>query len=735
MKKSISLFIMIFMFGVNNGFSYFRAYKLPSYSYSWDILEYQKFETQIKVQGLFYETGIQMKIKLGKIWSGNCRTADAGKYEFLWIFDLPDESVLTDCQVWLEHENKFVSAQLIDLSTAESIYDPNSPSTPNVLLREYRNRQYDGRWHHFYQLKISPVDRDEAKEIIIKYLTPCQMFWNVLRVEVHSRQFYLPYYTTCNNHAPAEFKVVDYDYPETAPKAVYKMPFNWQKQGDFWYAKTGPDDPQYDDNSILSVPMEDQSGKFLQTFDDGSKQFYQLATLPHISYDDRPARNIIVAIDLVEEINAYYNTSRDILLDRVRYPLSQATTDKDSIAFVVSSFNTKWLDNTFVQCTNELIDERLDATKLIVPILNSLPFVLKEAVQFLNNRDIPGEIWIVSNDTEHGSPAATAMDIIHQTHLKAKNTIKFRIKNAALSGSGHYISNKYYRGNEYLYENLYRLSKGSLVSLRYEMYYDWGEAMLDCLGPVVSSVEIDPMPENGVCYSRIDLNRGRKNFHSAARYFQIGIYEGGTPFDLHYFGNFNNDLYYKQFSMSTNQNQIPDDAKQQVKTYWYAYYIIHQLLEQPQSYETIKYIEELSVDNRILTPYSGFVLPGPDGYLGFQKLVAEDSLLIEGTPEEENAQYPRDFTLSAFPNPFNPQTTISIEWPQNSSTEKANIEIFNILGQQIMTFKLENLDGSATRKIAWDGCNDLGEKMVSGIYIIVLRIGEVTKSLKVTLLR
>jgi len=167
-------------------------------------------------------------------------------------------------------------------------------------------------------------------------------------------------------------------------------------------------------------------------------------------------------------------------------------------------------------------------------------------------------------------------------------------------------------------------------------------------------------------------------------------------------------------------------------------------LEQPQTFETIKYIEELSLENRILTPYSGFLLPGPDGYIGFQKLTASDSLLIEETADEDNAQYPRDYALSVFPNPFsaaggaiagNPQTTITFQWPQNSSTDEAKIEIFNVLGQSIMTHEIRNLDGSASAKMVWDGRNDVGETMVSGIYIIVLRIGDVTKSVKVTLLR
>jgi len=58
------------------------------------------------------------------------------------------------------------------------------------------------------------------------------------------------------------------------------------------------------------------------------------------------------------------------------------------------------------------------------------------------------------------------------------------------------------------------------------------------------------------------------------------------------------------------------------------------LLQQLQSYATINYITQLSVENHILSPYSGFILPGQDGLLVFQKLVPEDTIIVEENFEE-----------------------------------------------------------------------------------------------------
>jgi len=127
------------------------------------------------------------------------------------------------------------------------------------------------------------VKHDEVKDIIIKYITPCRMYWAVRRIEVRSSQFYSPSDPRCNtNLVAAEFKLIDYDNPDMPPKNIYEIPLTWEKQNDYWYAKTGPEFIRFNHYSILSVAKESQSGNYLQTYSDGNHKFYQLATLPHI---------------------------------------------------------------------------------------------------------------------------------------------------------------------------------------------------------------------------------------------------------------------------------------------------------------------------------------------------------------------------------------------------------------------------------------------------------------------
>lgn len=84
--------------------------------------------------------------------------------------------------------------------------------------------------------------------------------------------------------------------------------------------------------------------------------------------------------------------------------------------------------------------------------------------------------------------------------------------------------------------------------------------------------------------------------------------------------------------------------------------------------------------------------------------------------------------VSAYPNPFNPQTTIS--W--SVSEENIDLKIFNLKGQCIKEFKSE--DG--TDSVVWDGDDNQGNPISSGIYLCKLyHNGRTIKSIKMMLMK
>ncbi len=98
----------------------------------------------------------------------------------------------------------------------------------------------------------------------------------------------------------------------------------------------------------------------------------------------------------------------------------------------------------------------------------------------------------------------------------------------------------------------------------------------------------------------------------------------------------------------------------------------------------------------------------------------------------EEGQMPASFFLSQnYPNPFNPTTSISFGLPTAS---EVRLEVFNLLGQRVRT--LVNGDMEAGYKtVVWDGKDESGKAVSSGIYLYKLSATGFEKSQKMLLLK
>ena len=102
----------------------------------------------------------------------------------------------------------------------------------------------------------------------------------------------------------------------------------------------------------------------------------------------------------------------------------------------------------------------------------------------------------------------------------------------------------------------------------------------------------------------------------------------------------------------------------------------------------------------------------------------------DSTASDENL--PKIFSLQHnFPNPFNPTTTIQYTLPKASVVE---ILIFNTLGQKVRTLVNEQQQ-PGYYQVQWDGTNDLGQQLTSGIYFYQIIAGEFTMMKKMLLVK
>jgi len=91
--------------------------------------------------------------------------------------------------------------------------------------------------------------------------------------------------------------------------------------------------------------------------------------------------------------------------------------------------------------------------------------------------------------------------------------------------------------------------------------------------------------------------------------------------------------------------------------------------------------------------------------------------------------------LGNFPNPFNPETTISFQLSV-FCCPFVQIDVYNIRGQRVRTL----LDGSrefgaGSHSVVWDGQDDNGERVSSGVYFYRMQAGDYTETRRMLLMK
>ena len=101
-------------------------------------------------------------------------------------------------------------------------------------------------------------------------------------------------------------------------------------------------------------------------------------------------------------------------------------------------------------------------------------------------------------------------------------------------------------------------------------------------------------------------------------------------------------------------------------------------------------------------------------------------------PYDYEPTVPADFRLSHnYPNPFNPSTAIEFSLPERGQTA---LTVYNLLGRTVCTL-VDKLLPAGDYTLRWDGMDESGQDVASGVYIYRLTSGEFTQSRKMLLVR
>lgn len=102
------------------------------------------------------------------------------------------------------------------------------------------------------------------------------------------------------------------------------------------------------------------------------------------------------------------------------------------------------------------------------------------------------------------------------------------------------------------------------------------------------------------------------------------------------------------------------------------------------------------------------------------------------TDINDQSDLPKTFALNPnYPNPFNPTTTIAYQVPRQSDVR---IEIYNMLGQRVRTL-LNDRKEPGVYQAVWNGRNDSGVQVGSGVYLYRMVAGDYTQVRKMILMK
>ena len=97
-------------------------------------------------------------------------------------------------------------------------------------------------------------------------------------------------------------------------------------------------------------------------------------------------------------------------------------------------------------------------------------------------------------------------------------------------------------------------------------------------------------------------------------------------------------------------------------------------------------------------------------------------------------ELPESFiSLSNYPNPFNPTTTISFSVTQTFPF--VTLEIFNMKGQKVKTFEIPQSEIKNQNSVTWNGTDENGKMVSSGMYLYKLKSGNFTATKKMILMK
>ena len=123
---------------------------------------------------------------------------------------------------------------------------------------------------------------------------------------------------------------------------------------------------------------------------------------------------------------------------------------------------------------------------------------------------------------------------------------------------------------------------------------------------------------------------------------------------------------------------------------------------------------------------------GDVDYAGTVTYHAARSVTVTTAPLAAKVEH---FTvLDAYPNPFNPSTTLRYALPAVENNYTTTVQIYDLTGKLVKTL-LSEQQPAGWHSVVWHGTDNANNQVPAGVYLSKVSFGSETKTIKIMLLK
>ncbi|MCL4551892.1 MAG: T9SS type A sorting domain-containing protein [Bacteroidetes bacterium] len=628
----------------------------------------------------------------------------SSQLEIVLRFDLPEGSFVTDLWLWIG--DKISKGVILDTWTASSIYEGivNRRRDPAILMK---------KGPRSYELRVYPLLPGGSRKVRITYLVPNN--WSTNSVSIPLPLEILK--TTANkiqNVNLVTWKNSEWDNPRvTSLSGLFT-----EKSDTFYGDHLEMPLQSYDSFSSMNLEFNNPmvNGVFLKVYKKTNEGYYQLSLFPNASLTVAKKKVLF----LIDYDSRKSNATRKQVLDGIKSMLKTNFAVGDQFNIFYSGLNIGKASNNWLGTDSATIEATFyKVTENSLSTYSNLPTLLKEGYDYIIKNN-GGVVYFVSNSDQVGSYQTANQLLADIKNIMTSNVPTYILDFNDREFTYYYFSNRSFIGNEYFYDNLARMTAGVYSHSTSNLSGSMND-LAQRISGTLTSFDLYTTLDNGFCYSRQSLGRSNQGVYLNQPVTQLGKFVGDFPFVIKTSGIYNTSPFTQTMVFQDQQSLLTDNITEKM---WVSSYI-SSLENGPMDNSKISEIVNLSMTNRVLSKYTAFLSVESD------TAYCSDCYNDNGnfTDVKQDQEIPTEFSLDAYPNPFNSQVIITVKLSSNMSRKNLTFKIYNILGQVVKTFTVDESSGSII-KLKWDGMNDGGQVAASGVYIFTVSGSGFTKSLK-----